>query len=268
MFPLKTERFPRNAADLKRLLEESLSELFNLAREPVELHEKDYPHLETLNICLDGARLPDRPPPVPTANRPSVPALVVDRFAFEGANMQIGPATVDFSLAARDLQLYQTNDRDGHVVLLFHNAAEGRIETSIVTSELEGLIVHIARAEAGKHGVNIESVELSLRSHSPRSLSAEVRLRAKKLFISASLRITGQLDLDEQLTAKISGLDCVGEGAIASMACGILKPHLQKLDGREFPLMSLPLGEVRLRDVRIAVDETLFVTAEFGSTVK
>jgi hypothetical protein len=29
--------------------------------------------------------------------------------------------------------------------------------------------------------------------------------------------------------------------------------------------MSLPLGEVRLRDVRLAVDENLTVTAEFGS---
>ena len=83
--------------------------------------------------------------------------------------------------------------------------------------------------------------------------------------MSAALRIIGQLDLDEKLNAKISGLDCTGEGAIASVACGVLKPHLQKIDGREFPLMSLPLGEVRLRDVRIAVGDKLSVTAEFGS---
>jgi len=113
--------------------------------------------------------------------------------------------------------------------------------------------------------VNIDSVELTLRSRSSRSLTAEVRLRAKKLFMSASLRITGQLDLDDQLNARISGLDCNGDGAIASVACGVLKPHLQKLEGREFSLMSLPLGEVRLRDVRIAVAEKLSVSAEFGS---
>jgi len=265
MFPLKTNHFPDNAAELKRLLEESLRDLFTLAREPIELREKAYPHLETLNISLDGARLPDRPPPVPTAAGPSAPALIVDRFAVNGAGMQVGPAAVDFRLVARDLQLHQATDRDGRVVLLLHNAAEGSIETSIATSDLEALIADVARAEAGKHGVNIDSVELSLRSRGPRSLSAEVRLRAKKLFVSASLRITGQLDLDEQLNAKISGLDCVGDGAIASVACGILKPHLQKLEGREFPLMSLPLGEVRLRDVRIAVDGKLSVTAEFGS---
>jgi hypothetical protein len=265
MFPLRTQTFPNNAAELKRLLEESLRNLFILNRDPVELREKAYPDLETLKICLDGAQLPDRPPPRPVVDGSAVPALTVDSFQVSGAGMQVGPATVDFSLAARHLQLHQATDRNDEIVLLLHNAGEGRIETSIATSDLEALIGEVARAEAGKHGVNIDRVELSLTSRSPRSLGAEVRLRAKKLFVSASLRITGQLDLDEQLNAKISGLACVGDGAIASMACGVLKPHLQKLDGREFPLMSLPLGEVRLRDVRIAVDEKLSVTAEFGS---
>lgn len=265
MFPLKTERFPANATDLKRLLEESIRGLFELARAPVEMREKEYPRLETLNICLNGARLPDRPPAVPIVNHGSAPALMVDRFRVEGVGMQVGPAVVDFSLAARDLQLHQTTDSERQVVLLLHNAAEGSLETTIATSDLEALISEVATAEAGKHGVNIDHVELTLRSRGSRSLTAEVRLRAKKLFLSATIRITGQLDLDEQLNARISGLDCAGEGAIASVACGVLKPHLQKLDGREFPLMSLPLGEVRLRDVRISVDEKLSVTAEFGS---
>jgi hypothetical protein len=123
----------------------------------------------------------------------------------------------------------------------------------------------VAKSEAAKHGVTIDRVQLVLHSNSPRSLAAEVRLRAKKLFISTSLRITGQLDLDEALTAKISGLQCTGDGAIASVACGILTPHLEKLEGREFPLMSLPLAEVRLRDVRIAAGEKLVISAEFGS---
>jgi hypothetical protein len=79
------------------------------------------------------------------------------------------------------------------------------------------------------------------------------------------MKITGQLDLDEELNARVSGLDCIGDGAIASIACGVLKPHLQKIDGRVFPLMSLPLGEVRLRDVQLAVGDKLSVTAKFGS---
>ena len=86
--------------------------------------------------------------------------------------------------------------------------------------------------------------------------------------MSAALRITGAVDLDDELNARISELDCTGDGAIASVACGILKPQLQQLNGRVFPLMSLPLGEVRLRDVRIMAGEKLSVrlAAESRST--
>jgi hypothetical protein len=191
---------------------------------------------------------------------------MIDSFRVTASPFSVGPASVDFQLNAQGVALHRAHDRNGQLLLLLHNAADGRVEISLPVSDLEALIAEVAKAEAGRHGVNIDSVQLTLRARDARSLAAEVRLRAKKLFVSASIRITGQLDLDGQLNAKISGLDCSGEGAIASVACGVLKPHLQKLDGREFSLMSLPLGEVRLRDVRIAVEDRLSVTAEFGTT--
>jgi hypothetical protein len=265
MFPLNTNTFPATAADLAQHLNASIRQLFNVTRDPVELREKSYPHLESLTVSLDGAALPDRPPEMPSVASNPEPALTIDSFRVSASPLSIGPASVDFELAAQGVDLHSAMDRSGRLLLLLHDAANGRVEISVAVSDLEALIAEVAKTEAGKHGVNIDGVQLSLRSRSPRSLAAEVALRAKKLFVSASLRITAQLDLDEALNARISGLDCTGDGAIASVACGILKPHLQKLDGREFSLMSLPLGEVRLRDVRIAVGEKLSVSAEFGS---
>lgn len=265
MFPLNTETFPVSAAELALGLNESLRRLFALNRDPVAVHAKSYPHLESLNVSLDGAALPAQPPPKPSVASAPQPALTIDSLHVTASPLSVGPASVDFQLDAQDVELHRAMDRNGHLLLLLHKAAAGRIEVSVRASDLEALITDVAKSEAGKHGVNIDTVELSLRSQSPRSLAAEIRLRARKLFVSAALRITGQLDLDEKLTAKISGLDCTGEGAIASIACGVLKPHLQKIEGREFPLMSLPLGEVRLRDVRITAGDKLSVTAEFGS---
>ncbi len=92
-----------------------------------------------------------------------------------------------------------------------------------------------------------------------------MKLRAKKLFFTTTVTISAKLDLDEQLNATVSGLACNGEGAIGSVACGVLQPHLQKVNGQSFALMALPLGEVRLRDVRLAAGDTLSVTAEFGA---
>jgi hypothetical protein len=266
MFPFNTDTFPTTAAELSRRLNDSLRRLFALNRDPVEVHDKSYPHLDSMTVSLDGARIPEQPPPKPTVIGTPQPAVTIDSFRVTASPFSVGPASVDFGLNAQRVDLWQAKDRGGNVLLLLQNATDGRVEISISISDLEALIAAVATAEAGKHGVNIDSVELSLRSRSPRSLAAQVRLRAKKLFISASLRITAQLDLDEQLNAKLTGLDCIGDGAIASVACGVLKPHLQKLDGREFALMSLPLGEVRLRDVRIAVSDRLSVIGEFGST--
>jgi hypothetical protein len=265
MFPLKTATFPSNAPDLAERLNASLRNVFDLPNDPVVVREVSFPHLASLDVSLDGAHLRGQPPAVPAIGGEPTPALTVDSFSAKGSAMSVGPALVDFALEAQQLDLHRANDADGNIVLVLHKARDGRIEVSASTSDLETLIAEVAKAEAARHGVGIDSVHLALRSNSPRSLGAEVRLRAKKLFLSTSLRITGQLDLDEKLNARLSGLDCTGEGAIASVACGVLKPHLANLDGREFPLMSLPLGEVRLRDVRIASGEKLSITAEFGS---
>ena len=266
MFPLKSTTFPATATALAAELNDSLRDLFGLTRDPVTILERSYPHLVSLIVSLTGAKLPERPPATPSVGTPSEPALTIDAFAVNASPISVGPASVDFQLIANHVVLHRAHDRNGQLLLLLHNATDGRVEISLAVSDLEALIAEVAEAEAGRHGVNIDGVQLKLRAMDARSLAAEVRLRAKKLFLSATIRITGQLDLDRELNARISGLDCSGQGAIASVACGLLKPHLQKLDGREFSLMSLPLGEVRLRDVRIAVDDRLSVTAEFGST--
>lgn len=265
MFSLNATTFPATASDLARALNDSLRAVFALNREPVAVRDLSYPHLAAVDVSLDGAKLPGRPPEIPSRTTESTPALTVGSFNAAGRGLSIGPAALDFALTATGVELHQAKDQAGQIMLLLHNAAQGHVEASVSKSDLEALIAEVAKTEAGKHGVSIDNVQLSLRSQSPCSLAAEVVLRAKK-FLTASLRITAQLDLDADLNARLSGLDCTGEGTLASVACGILKPHLEKLNGRAFPLMSLPLGEVRLRDVRLAVGEKLSVTAEFGSS--
>jgi hypothetical protein len=265
MFPLNTSNFPINAADLTQRLNESLRDLFQLPNDPVTVREVSYPHLASLVVSLDGAQLRGQPPPVPSPAGASGPALTIDSFTARGSQVSVGPAAIDFALEAKDVHLNRATDSRGNIVLMLHSAAEGRIEVSALPADLEALIAEVAKTEAAKHGVAIDGVQLTLHSNSPRSLAADVRLRAKKLFLSTSLRITAQVDLDEELNAKISGLACTGEGAMGGIACGILKPHLEKMDGRQFSLMSLPLGDVRLRDVRIAAGDKLSITAEFAS---
>jgi hypothetical protein len=265
MFPLYTAAFPSSATDLARLLNESLQRIFVAESDPVTIREHSYPHLDAISISLDGARLRADPPRPPVISGKTSPALEVDQLSLSASPLSLGPAAVDLALSAREVQLGRGKDSDDEIVLSLKSATDGNIEISATQTDLEALIAKLAQNQASKQGITIDGVQLKLRQKSAHSLAAEVRLRARKLFLSASIQVTGQLELDDQLNLKISDLNCAGDGGIATLACGILKPYLQKIDGREFPLISLPLGEIRLRDVRLIVGDKLCVTAEFGS---
>jgi hypothetical protein len=265
MFPLSAATFPSSAAELTRLLNESLTRLFLVEVEPVSIREESYPHLEKLSILLDGARLRADPPRPPVIIGKTSPALEIDEFDLSASPLSLEAAAVHLSLSAREVRLGQGKDAAGQILLSLESAADGHIEISLPQTDLEALVATLARNQASKQGITIDGVQLKLTQKNSHSLAAEVRVRARKLFLSASIQVTGRLDLDDQLNLRISDLNCTGDGGMATMACGILKPYLQKFDGREFPLMSLPLGEIRLRDMQLSVGDQLCVTAEFGS---
>ena len=208
-----------------------------------------------------------------TAARPGPPVGRVEprsqvaHFELSGRPILVQRAKVDLSCTARDVQLGQSRDKEGNVLLLLQDAAEGQLEIAIELADLEALVLAGAKAEAAKQGVTVESARIELRSRSDRALDVVLQVRAKKLFLSAAMRISGNVEIDEQLNALLSGLECSGEGTLGTLACGFITPHLQRFNGREFSLMALPLGEVKLRDVRIAADRKLRVTAEFGRPI-
>jgi hypothetical protein len=265
MFPLFTATLPPSASDLEGLLNESLQRIFVTESDPVAIREHSYPQLEAISISLDGARLRADPPQPPVISGKTSAALEIGQFTLSASPLLLGPAAVELALAARQVRLWQGKDSNGQIVLTLQSAADGKIDLSASKTDLEALASKLARDQGSKQGITIEGVQLKLLQKSARSLAVEVRLVARKLFLSASIRVTAQLDLDDQLCLRISGLNCTGDGAIATLVCGVLKPYLQKIDGREFPLLSLPLGEIRLRDIRLVVDDKLSVTAEFGS---
>ena len=265
MFPLSTATFPASASDLERLLNHSLQRIFSVEADPVSIRDASYPHIEALRVALDRARLSSNPPRPPSIAGKTSPALQVDRLHLSALALSIDPATIDLSLSARTVSFVQGKDSDDQVILSLENAADGKIEISVGHSDLEALITDLARTQASTRGITIDDVHLKLQQKKPHSLAAEARLSGRKSFLSVSIQVTGQLDLDDQLNLKISDLNCTGAGGIATLACGILKPYLQKVDGREFPLMSLPLGEIRLRDIRLTVGDKVCITAEFGS---
>jgi len=268
MFPLSCKAFPPDAEALRTALEESLRRVLTPTAPMVTLEEKSYPQLAAIRVSLDGANVGERPPSRPVRPVGTIePALRVEHFEISGRPILVQRAKVEFSCTGRDLHLGQSRDKEGNVLLILQDAAEGRLEFAVELTNLEGLVLAGAKMEAEKQGVTVDSVRIELRSRSDRALDVVMQVRARKLFLSATVQISGSVAIDDQLNAQLFGLKCAGEGTLGTLACGFIAPHLQRFNGRELSLMALPLGEVKLRDVQIAADRKLRITAKFGRAI-
>jgi hypothetical protein len=267
MFPLTSKNFPADAAILRAALEESLSRFVRPVGPMVTVEEKSYPDLAAIRVSLDGANARDSPPPRPAPPvGPVQPALRIERFEISGRPILVQGAKVELSCTAREVRIGQGRDAEGNVLLLLQDAAEGEVEVVLARSDLEALVLAGAKAAAVKHGVTVEDVRIDLEARSERALDVVMEVRAKKLFLDAAVRIRGSAAIDEQMQARLSGWECAGDGTLGTLACGFITPHLAKMNGREFSLMALPLGELKLRDVRIVAGRELRVMARFGGT--
>jgi hypothetical protein len=151
------------------------------------------------------------------------------------------------------------------VPLIISVQSPREVEISANVSDLEAFAMKMAKGEASKHGVTIEEVRLNLREAGPRALELTANVRAKKMFFVTTVRITGRMEVDGQLAATVSNLNCTGEGAIGSMACGFLAPQLAKVDGQTVPLTAFLNSDISLRDVRLSTGEKIIVSVELNA---
>jgi hypothetical protein len=265
MFPLHSKTFPPDAAALRDALEESLRRVVTAPSQIVTVEDRCYPDINVIRVSLDGGRTIWRPPkPLPSTGAVEA-TLRVGKFEISGRPILVERAAIDLACNARDVQISCGRDANGDVVLVLKNAAEGNVEIVAAVAELESVLLAGAKAEAAKQGITIEDVKLELRSRDKRALEVQVEVRARKMFLSATVCLRGEVEIDDQLNARLSGLSCDGEGPLGSLACNFLGPHLERFNHREFSLLALPLGEVQLRNISIAAGDKLTVSAQFGS---
>jgi len=265
MLPLLTKTFPADAAELERLLNASIRKVLITECDPVRVIDRNYPALQDIGINLNGAAIRPNPPGMRVAENAKSPALSAESFSLQGEGISIGQGSINLALQASDVAFNRGEDAEGEIVLWLERAWRGTVEVSAGKSDLEAAIAELAARAADRQGIKIEAVSLSFHQLGVREVEAEINVRAGKLFIAATITLFAELAVDDVMNATVSGLKCSGEGPMGSLACGFLTPHLEKLEGRTFPLMALSLGEIRLRDVRIEVADGLKVRADFGS---
>lgn len=267
MFPLAGKSYPQSAEELETSIQSALADVLTLPKKgsPVTVDAPKYPAVKRLKVDLSGATVSAKePPPQPKPTGKREPGIQVDQLDVTGKPIQYENGKVNLELKGKGVTFEFAKDKKGHPLLVLADAAEGNVDVNVTKADLQALALAAANLAAKEHGVKVESVELDLKSEGPRAVSADVRVKAKKMMVGGVLRVTGRLDIDDDLKATISNLACTGEGMIGTMVAGIVQPKLKGYNGKQVPLMAFSLGDLTLRDLKIDAKNGLHVTARFG----
>jgi hypothetical protein len=223
----------------------------------------EYPALGVLQVDLTGAQVDPSRRPAPLAAAETGAVVTVRELCIAGRPIQIENARVTLDLLASDVRLRYARGESG-LWLVPIGVAEGRILLEVPRTDLEALILTHAKEAAQSHGANVTKLELKLTLLNPRSIAAEAVVTAKKTLLSGTVRLTGRLDIDDALTARISNLDCVGQGVVGSVAAAAIKPKVKQAEGRTIALGALAFEGLHPRDVRIESVDPLQIVATFA----
>jgi len=263
--PLRRRDLPASKDELAQAVEAELRRFIRKTGPIVDVRSRAFPYIDEVAINLDDAEIAARLPPPQAVTGATKLAFEVGTVDVTARNIRLHGTALDLRAGARGVFLDQGLDANGEIVLLPRKIRDGEISLSATQVDLEEAIAKVVAELARAQGVTIEQVRLAIRERGPRSIAAEVRIQARK-FVRVKIDIYGQLDIDENFAATISQLRCQGAGVIAARACSALEPRLRRFNGRSFPLKSLALGETQLRNLRIAVTNTVEIRLEFGSS--
>lgn len=261
MLPLAAEKFPASPAELAAALTSGFAAR-GVAVAGVRAEGAALTALTALRIDLTGASC-TRGFRVSTAPAEGPVTVLAGRFEMTGGPVDFEGTPLRLRVEAAGAE-FRCAGRPDDGALLLAGAASGSLSLAAGHAALEALLHRLAKGAAEKQGVEVRQTKLELAARGPRALSFRCAVTAKVFVMTADLSLSGDLEVDGQLNARLSGLTLGGDAMITKLASGFVRPHLDKLEGRVFPLLALGLGGLQVRDVEISTHEGLEVRAQFG----
>jgi hypothetical protein len=265
VIPLFRKDFPSPRQDLAQALDDALHRFVQKPGPIVDLRSRVFPLIDEVRINLNGAKFDSPAPPLAKVEGETALAFETATVNISGRNISVRGVPLNLRMEIRDVVFHKGTDANGDAVLVVHDARDGQLVLSAAQLGLEEAIARIGGAKARLWGVELEQVRVAMRARSRRSIAADIQIWAKKFFTRAKIDIYAQLDITNEFIVNISQLKCKGDGKLASFACAALQPLFVKTMAKSFPLKSIPLGQIQLRDIHIAVADSVELTIDFGS---
>lgn len=226
--------------------------------------EGAWPALDALKVDLTGAQI-SRSPQLAKEGAATVGQFTAATFAFVAAPAFVESAPVHASLRAANAEFAITQQSDAEMTLTLKRATDGDLAVEISLADLERVLHSFASEAAGKHGVEIKKTTVTATARGPQAVSLAAEVTAKMFIATAVIKISGDMDLDEHLVARLSNLQFHGEGMVANLAGAVIRPQLARLEGRTFSLADFAPGDLSLREVTFSAGDPLRLSARFGS---
>jgi hypothetical protein len=258
--------FPSPRGDLAEALDAALHRFVEKPGPIVDLRSRVFPLVDKIRLNLDGAIVDSSPPPLAKVEGETSRAFEATIVTLSGRKVSVRGVSLNLRMEMHDVIFDKGFDANGDALLILRHVREGQLVITTAQLELEQAIIRIAGERARLYGIELERVRLAMRARSRRSLAVDLQTWAKKFFARAKIDIYVQLDITNEFVAQISQLRCKGNGKLGSVVCATLQPLFQRLLDKSFPLKSLPLlGNLQLRDIHVAVADTVDLTIDFGS---
>jgi hypothetical protein len=266
MFLLHRNQIPQTPEELAQAIEEGARTFASRPQKMVTVRGGDGSALDSIAVDLSGATIDHHHRPPALDRKGASPAMLVRHIYIAGDPIKLLESDFSFQFEASNVEMYQKPQPEGKLLLILHRVQDGNVRFEISRAAVETMIMSAASKLAEKQGVGIDNAHLELTQHGARAVDGKLIVSAHKLIFHPVLTLAGTLAVSEDFVATVSNLKCHGEGPIALLACAAISPAFSRIEGRPFPLSTLPLGEIQLRDIALdASHDKLVVRARFGS---
>ena len=261
MLPLASDHVPTSAAELVDALRRGAQSL-GLTPRDIQAEAATWPRLERLSIDLTDSKL-HRDLRVPSADGEATPLTIAD-FSLVGEPVFWDDAPVTVRLAAQEVRAHAFGPSTA-AQLQLDSAASGTVLVQAALADLERVVHQLAVQAAQKQGFEVRKTTLAFTQDGPRAVTFRGEVTAKVFVMSATLALTGRISIDDLMNARLTDLALDGDAMITKLAGGFIRPHLDRLQGKTFPLLAYTAGGLQLRDIELRAGPTLEIHAKLGS---
>ena len=264
MLPLAGPNFPASLDELSAALRAGFSARGIAAREIRATGE--WPRVEELAIDLSGAAF-SRATELPKSSGESQPGVSIDRLTISAAPFFFEKTPARLELRATKAECGFARAAGGESFLSLTHTSAGSLSIEAQRADLESALKILSGNFLEKQGAQVKSAHLELLDRGPQSLGFRAEITAKAFVMTARVVVTGHLDLDDQLNLRIRELAVTGDGMIATIATGFLRPRFVEVEKRVIPLAAYSFAGVALHGVRLSGGNALRIEAQFGATI-